>query len=94
MAHQRIQTIHPACVPTAPHFPYLLLTIHQLTIYLLQQGWFKGEIVPVPIKVKGKEVLISEDEEYKKVNFDKIPSLKTVFKKDGTMGNGCCCSGG
>jgi acetyl-CoA C-acetyltransferase len=32
------------------------------------------------------ETLFSEDEEYKKVNFEKIPSLKTVFQKEnGTI---------
>ena len=32
------------------------------------------------------EVVFSEDEEYKNVNFDKIPKLKTVFQKDnGTI---------
>jgi acetyl-CoA C-acetyltransferase len=32
------------------------------------------------------EIKIEEDEEFKKVNFDKIPTLKTVFKKEnGTI---------
>ena len=30
-------------------------------------------------------MIISEDEEYKKVNFDKFPSLRAVFKKDGSV---------
>lgn len=69
-------------------------------------GWYKNEIVPVTVKAKGKDVVVSEDEEFKKVgrervtvseapqlrqlmphtvqvNFDKIPALKTVFKKEG-----------
>lgn len=49
------------------------------------KGLFKNEIAPVTLKVKGKEVVISEDEEYKKVNFDKIPGLKPVFEKNGTV---------
>lgn len=32
-----------------------------------------------------KEVTISEDEEYKKVNFEKIPTLKSIFQKEGTI---------
>ena len=32
------------------------------------------------------EIIISEDEEYKKVKFDKMPTLKTVFQKEnGTI---------
>jgi len=48
-------------------------------------GKFKDEIVPVEIKNKKGTLLIEEDEEYKKVNFEKIPKLKTVFQKDGTV---------
>lgn len=45
-----------------------------------KQGWFNDEIVSVTIPgSKGKEVVVTEDEEYKKVNFDKIPSLKPAF---------------
>jgi len=47
---------------------------------------FDKEIVPVSIKdKKGKETIIIEDEEYKKVLFDKVPGLKPAFKKDGTV---------
>ena len=49
-------------------------------------GYLKDEIVPVEIPQKGGQpVLVEEDEEYKKVNFDKIPTLKPVFLKDGTV---------
>lgn len=49
-------------------------------------GKFKDEIVPVEIAgKKGDITLFSEDEEYKNVNFDKIPGLKPVFTKDGTV---------
>jgi acetyl-CoA C-acetyltransferase len=49
-------------------------------------GKFKEEIVPVEITGrKGEITLIEEDEEINTVNFDKIPSLKPVFKKDGTV---------
>jgi len=47
---------------------------------------FKNEIVPVEIKdKKGEITLIEHDEEIHAVKFDKIPSLKPVFKKDGTV---------
>lgn len=48
-------------------------------------GKFKEEIVPVEVKTKKGDILFSEDEEYKNVNFDKIPALKPVFQKDGTV---------
>jgi len=31
----------------------------------------------------GGEVSVNEDEEYKRVNFDKIKTLKPAFQKDG-----------
>ena len=50
------------------------------------EGKFKEEIVPVEIpQRKGDPVLFDEDEEYKSVNFDKIPGLRPVFSKDGTV---------
>ena len=49
-------------------------------------GKFKDEVVPVEITDrKGNVTLFAEDEEYKNVNFDKIPGLKPVFTKDGTV---------
>lgn len=48
-------------------------------------GKFKEEIVPVEIVTKKGTVLITEDEEYKNVSFEKIPGLKPVFQKDGTV---------
>lgn len=51
-----------------------------------QRGAFKEEIVPVSIPQKGKaDLLVYEDEEYTKVNFEKIPGLKPVFEKEGTV---------
>lgn len=49
-------------------------------------GKFKEEIAPLEIiGKKGDVTLFSEDEEYKNVNFDKIPGLKPVFTKEGTV---------
>lgn len=52
---------------------------------------FDAEITPVKINLKRKpEITISEDEEYKRVNFDKFGQLATVFQRDGgtvTAGN-------
>jgi acetyl-CoA C-acetyltransferase len=50
------------------------------------EGKFEQEITPVELKdKKGDIISFSEDEEPKAVKFDKIPTLKPVFKKDGTV---------
>ncbi len=49
-------------------------------------GKFNNEIVPVSVpQRKGDPVLVIEDEEYKNVFLDKIPSLRPAFDKDGTI---------
>ena len=49
-------------------------------------GMFDDEVVPVEVTdKKGNVKVISEDEEYKNVNFDKIPTLRPVFTKEGTV---------
>jgi acetyl-CoA C-acetyltransferase len=50
-----------------------------------KSGKFKEEITGVPVKNKGTEVIIDTDEEPSKVNFEKIPSLKPVFDKNGVV---------
>jgi len=51
-----------------------------------KEGKFTDEIAPVEIpQKKGDALVITEDEEYKNVKFDKIPSLQPVFLKDGTI---------
>lgn len=55
-----------------------------------KSGKFKDEIVPVPIKVKGKEVMFDTDEHPRpEVTLEQLSRLPTVFKKDGvvTAGN-------
>lgn len=51
-----------------------------------EKGILRKEIVPVEIpQKKGDALKVDADEEYKNVNFDKIPSLRPVFTKDGTV---------
>lgn len=51
-----------------------------------EAGNFKEEVVPVPVpQRKGDPITISEDEEYKNVFIDKIPNLRPVFSKEGTV---------
>ena len=47
---------------------------------------FSNEIVSVEIpQRKGDNIIVNEDEEFKKVNLEKIPNLRPVFSKDGTI---------
>lgn len=48
-------------------------------------GIFTDEIAPVTVKTRKGDVVVDTDEEPTKVQFDKIPALKPVFKKDGTV---------
>jgi acetyl-CoA C-acetyltransferase len=50
-----------------------------------KSGKFKDEVIPIDVKTKKGSVVISEDEEYKKVDFDKISTLKPAFQKGGTV---------
>lgn len=51
-----------------------------------ENGFFNNEIVPVPIPQRaGDPVLFSKDEEPFNVKFDKIPTLRPAFKKDGSV---------
>ena len=50
-----------------------------------KEGWFKKEIVPVTVKVKKEQKMITEDEEMSRIQFEKMPKLPTIFKKDGTI---------
>jgi acetyl-CoA C-acetyltransferase len=60
---------------------------YQRSTFATESGFFKNEVVPVEIPAAkgGEPVIIDADEEFKRVKFDKIPSLKPVFSKDGTV---------
>ena len=49
-------------------------------------GKFANEVVPVAVpQRRGDAIVVDTDEEYTKVNTDKVPQLRPVFKKDGTV---------
>lgn len=50
-----------------------------------EKGYFADEIVPVTVRTGKSEMLVSLDEEPQKVKFEKIPELKPVFTKEGTV---------
>ncbi len=49
-------------------------------------GKFSSEIVPVSIpQQKSDPIIMDQDEEYKKVKFEKIPALRPAFNKNGSV---------
>lgn len=51
-----------------------------------KNGKFSSEVIPVEVpQRKGDPIIVSEDEEYKNVQLNKIPSLRPAFTKDGTV---------
>lgn len=50
------------------------------------QKKFDNEIVPVEVPQRRKDpIIVSEDEEYKNVKIEKVPNLRPVFQKEGTV---------
>ena len=65
-----------SCQPAGPRlicFPTPLSTL------LSQSGTLAKEIVPVEIKGRKGTTVVSEDEEFRNVNPDRVPSLRSVF---------------
>jgi len=51
-----------------------------------ENGKFNDEITPVEVpQRRGDPILVDKDEEYSNVKIEKIPHLKPVFQKDGTV---------
>ena len=68
------------------------LSSHQKAVRAIDEGRFKEQIVPVPIRVKKEEILFDEDESPRRdANLEQLSKLRPVFKKDGsvTAGNSC-----
>jgi len=59
---------------------------YERSLHAIQKGFFKDEIVPVEVQGrKGEKKTISDDEEPARVKFEKFPTLKPVFEKQGTV---------
>lgn len=63
----------------------LAIRSYRLAQTAQKDGIFNDEIIPVVKNVRGKEMAVIEDEEVCRVDFDKVTSLKPVFRKDGTI---------
>ncbi len=52
----------------------------------IENGWFNDELSPVEIpQRRGEPVSVSEDDEPKRINFDKVATVRPAFEKDGTI---------
>lgn len=59
---------------------------YERTAAATEKGILKEEIVPVAVpQRKGDPIMVGEDEEYKRVKFEKIPKLRPAFTKEGTV---------
>jgi acetyl-CoA C-acetyltransferase len=63
------------------------LSSQQKAVQAIEKGYFKDEIVPVPVpQKKGDPILFAVDEGPKKdTTLEKLSKLRPVFKKDGTV---------
>lgn len=64
---------------------HLAIESYRRAAKAVSDGKFVSEIVPIEIKTHKGVTVIDQDEEYKNVNFEKIPELKPVFNKEGTV---------
>lgn len=51
----------------------------------INSGRFSDEIFPIKISSKSGDIIVDKDEEPGKVKYDKIPTLKPVFDKNGVV---------
>ncbi len=58
---------------------------YKRAIEATNSGRFRDEIYPVKISSRAGETIVDKDEEPQKVKFDKIPTLKPVFDKNGVV---------
>jgi len=73
------------------------LTSYQRALKAQENGEFKREIVPVTVDKKiTAEEIVTDDEEPKRVPWEKLPTLKPSFKEGGTItaGNASSISDG
>ena len=62
------------------------ITSYKRAIDAHENGYFKNEIITIKVKDrKGTTTEVTMDEELERVNFDKIPQLRPVFDKEGTI---------
>lgn len=50
-----------------------------------KEGAFDAEIVPITVKGKKGDTIVKEDDEYKRIIYEKVPSLRSAFKQGGSI---------
>ena len=58
---------------------------YERAIAAAERGFFDNEIVAVEVKGRKETLTVSKDEEPERVRFEKVRSLRTVFKSEGTV---------
>lgn len=58
---------------------------YELAALAWAEGKFASEVVPVEVAGRKGSVVVDRDEEFSRVKFEKIPSLRPAFKADGTV---------
>jgi len=58
---------------------------YKLAQKAIETGIFKEEITPVIKKTRKGDVVVDQDEEPSRVDFDRLSTLRPVFKKDGSV---------
>jgi len=72
-------------IPRAAQDEYAAMS-YRRALESMDKGYFKDEVVPVPVRVRdGSTILIEEDEEPRKAKFEKMAQLKPAFNKEGTI---------
>ncbi|MBL6874672.1 MAG: acetyl-CoA C-acyltransferase [Flavobacteriales bacterium] len=62
------------------------ITSYERSAIAWKDNKFSNEVIDVEVpQRRGDSLIINEDEEYKKVKIDKIPNLRPVFDKEGTI---------
>lgn len=62
------------------------LLSHQRALHAIEAGYFDEQIVPITIKERRKEVVVSKDEHPRAdITLEKLSDLKAAFRKGGTV---------
>jgi acetyl-CoA C-acetyltransferase len=70
---------------TREELDFFAIESYRRAIEANNSGRFKDEIYPIKISSKAGDIVVDKDEEPGKVKFDKIPTLKPVFDKNGVI---------
>ncbi len=63
------------------------LESHRKALQATDKGWFREEIVPVPVKDRKKGTILFEQDEIplRETSMDALGKLPSIFRKDGTI---------